>query len=119
MNTTAHTAGPIAGTLAKIRLGEAVAAELGIPLADGVSVVNAVFNVITRTVTAGRPVMVSNFGTWIPVDRAERAGRNPRTGEPVTVPARQEVFFRTAPRLRELVAAADPEAATIRKATGS
>jgi nucleoid DNA-binding protein len=109
--THARTTAP----LNKTGLGEAVAAELGLSLKEGVRVVDAVLNVITRTVTAGHAVTVSNFGTWAAVHRPTRTARNPQTGEPVVIPARQEFTFRMSDRLREIVQAADPATATIRK----
>jgi DNA-binding protein HU-beta len=103
--------GPLNGT----RLAEAVAAEMGISRREGKRAVEAVLGIIARSVAGGHPVNVTNFGTWIPVQVDERTARNPATGEPVVVPARQELRFRQSPRLQELVREADPETATIRK----
>ncbi|MFF9199998.1 HU family DNA-binding protein [Streptomyces sp. NPDC014779] len=99
----------------KTALGHLVANQLGISQRDGVRAVDAVLEVITRSVTAGTVVAVTNFGAFVPVQRAARAARNPHTGGTVTVPARQEVRFRVSQRLRETVQAADPATATIRK----
>ncbi|MFB7589335.1 HU family DNA-binding protein [Streptomyces sp. NPDC056169] len=103
------------GRLSTTGLGEAVAAELDIPLADGSLAVQAVFNVIARAVAGGHSVAVTNFGTFLPVERAARIARNPQTGQPVTVPANADVRFRVSPGLRATVRTADPESATIRK----
>lgn len=111
MTTIARINGRLNTTL----LGEAVAIELGVSLDDGARAVQAVLGVITRAVVAGHPVAVTNFGTWMPIQRPSRIARNPVTGQPVVVPARQEMAFRQSDRLRELVAAADPVAASIRK----
>ncbi|WP_371793025.1 HU family DNA-binding protein [Streptomyces sp. NBC_01471] len=96
-------------------LGETVAIELSVSNEEGARAVRAVFDVITRAVVSGHTVAITNFGTWVPVDRLVRTVRNPITGEPVSIPARQELTFRMSPRLRELVAAKNPAAATIRK----
>lgn len=101
--------------LNKSGLAEAVAIELGISIPEGIRAVDAVLNVVTRTVTAGHSVSVTNFGTWLPVQRPARLAFNPRAGEHVALPARQALKFRQSPRLREVVEAADPAAATIRK----
>ncbi|MFF1958006.1 HU family DNA-binding protein [Streptomyces sp. NPDC058220] len=105
----------INGRLNTTLLGEAVAIELNISKEEGARAVQAVLDVITRAVVAGHPVAVTNFGTWAPVHRPARIARSPITGEPVAVPARQELTFRMSDRLRELVAAEDPATATIRK----
>lgn len=96
-------------------LAEAVAIELGVSNEEGARAVQTVLGVITRAVVAGHPVAVTNFGTWLPIQRPARTARNPHTGGTVTVPARQELSFRASDRLRELVASADPVTASIRK----
>jgi nucleoid DNA-binding protein len=96
-------------------LGEAVAADLGVSKAEGARMVHAVLDTIARAVTGGHTVAVTNFGTWTPTARPARTAHNPQTGEPVPVPARQEVRFRPSDRLRELVASQDSATATIRK----
>lgn len=105
----------ITTSLNKSGLAEAVAIELGISIHDGLRAVDAVLDIVTRTVTAGHSVSVTNFGTWLPVQHPERTGFNPKTRTPVPIPARQVLKFRQSPRLREVVEAADPAAATIRK----
>ncbi|MER8233514.1 HU family DNA-binding protein [Streptomyces sp. NPDC094049] len=102
-----------------VALGEAVAAELDIPHADGRRAVEAVFTVIARALAADHPVAVTNFGTFLPVTRAPRTGRNPQTGATVPIPAAQDVRFRVSPGLRATVRMADPVRATIRKAPKS
>ncbi|XUM05291.1 HU family DNA-binding protein [Streptomyces venezuelae ATCC 10712] len=99
-----------------VALGEAVATELNIPHADGRRAVEAVFTVIARALAAGHPVAVTKFGTFLPVTREARTGRNPQTGQTVPIPAAQDVRFRVSPGLRTTVRAADPASATIRKA---
>lgn len=88
--------------LNKTQLAAAVAAELGTSLDHGFQAVDAVFGAIARTVT------VTNFGSWHAVQRPAPAARNPQTGQPVTVPARQEIRVLTSPRLRDIVRGADP-----------
>lgn len=102
------------GPLNKTALATAVAAELGVSIDDGYRALDAVLNTITRTVTAGYDVTVTNFGTFRAVVHPARTARNPKTGDPVQVPARPAVHFRVAPRLREVVQGGDP-AASIRK----
>lgn len=101
--------------LNKRSLGEAVAIELDTSIEEGQRAVETVLDLIARAVAAGHPVTITNFGTWVPVQRPERAGFNFHTGEHVTVPAKQALIFRQSERLREIVAAADPATATIRK----
>ncbi|MFG2900943.1 HU family DNA-binding protein [Streptomyces zaomyceticus] len=98
-----------------VALAEAVATELDVSNTDGRRIVQAVFDVIARAVAGGHPVAITNFGTFLPIERAARTARNPQTGQPVTVPANTDVRFRVSPGLRATVRTADPASATIRK----
>ncbi|MGA5424560.1 HU family DNA-binding protein [Streptomyces lavendulocolor] len=109
------TKAQINGRLNTRLLGEAVAVDLGVSKDEGARIVHTVLDVITRAVVSGHPVAVTNFGTWTPTSKPARTALNPQTGEPVSVPARQEVRFRPSDRLRELVASQDSAAASIRK----
>jgi DNA-binding protein HU-beta len=100
--------------LNKTQLAAAVAAQLGVSLDDGFRTLDAVLDTITRTVTTGRDVTITNFGTFRAVTHAARTARNPQTGAPVPVPQRAVVHFRVAPRLQQVVRAGDPTA-SIRK----
>ncbi|MCZ7414286.1 HU family DNA-binding protein [Streptomyces sp. WMMC897] len=81
-------------------LAAAVAKELDVSQTQGVAAVTAVMNAITDALVDGSDVQVPGVGTWSPVDRAGRTGRNPATGEPVTVPASRSVKFRPGTALR-------------------
>ena len=58
--------------------------------------VNTVFNEIAKSVAAGDEARIDSFGTFKGVDKAERAGRNPRTGEAITIAAHKDVVFKAA-----------------------
>lgn len=58
------------------------------------ALVGSFIDEITQAVVDGDRVRFSGFGSFEPVERAERAARNPHTGEPRTVPARTMPVFR-------------------------
>jgi len=58
-------------------------------------VVEELFGTIILEVQSGRKVTVVGFGTFTPVRRAARTGRNPRTGAAVRIPASRNVRFAT------------------------
>ncbi|MEV0691813.1 HU family DNA-binding protein [Streptomyces sp. NPDC050388] len=111
MTTVVRPTGP----LNKTRLAEAVALQLGVSNEDGIRAVEAVLNVIARTVAGGHSVTVTNFGSWIPKHRPASTRRNPQNGDPVPVPAHTRLFFRLSDRLAAAVRAQDPAAADITK----
>src|SRR5690606_4033537 len=83
-NTMRTTTGP----LNKTGLAATVAGQLGVSLDDGYRALNAVLDSITRAVTAGHDVSITNFGTFRAIEHPARTARNPQTGAPVPVPAR-------------------------------
>ena len=62
--------------------------------------VNTVFNEIAKSVAAGDEAHIDNFGTCKSVDTSERTGRNPRTGESITIAAHKDVVFKAAKALK-------------------
>ncbi len=85
-------------------LASAVAAGTGlsVPLAN--EAVAAVLDVIMREVSAGEAVVLPGFGSFEARDRAAREGRNPKTGEPMTIPAGRVPAFKAGLAFRREVA---------------
>ena len=65
--------------------------------------VNAVFNAIQEALSNGDEVTVSGFGSFIGVERGARQGRNPQTGEEMTIRARKSPVFRPGTQLKRAV----------------
>lgn len=65
--------------------------------------VNAVVESATEALAAGEPVKLTGFGGFEVTKRAARQGRNPRTGEPVAIPASRSVKFKPAKGLKDAV----------------
>ena len=66
-------------------------------------VVATVFDEISAALTRGDRVELRGFGAFSVKQRDERQGRNPRTGETVSVPQKRVPFFKTGKELRERV----------------
>ncbi len=56
---------------------------------------------ITKALEAGEKVQLSGFGTFAIKTRNERSGRNPRTGEIVTIPASKYPAFTASKALKQ------------------
>lgn len=65
--------------------------------------VRAMLDTMSDAVASGRRVEVRGFGAFSVTSRPPRVGRNPKTGEPVHVPAKYAPFFRAGKELRECV----------------
>lgn len=67
------------------------------------SAVKAVFDAISAELVKGGSVTIQGFGTFEVRDRAERQGRNPRTGESITIAASKGPAFKASSSLRDAV----------------
>ena len=65
--------------------------------------VNAVFETIEKALADGDEVAISGFGTFKVVERSSRQGRNPQTGDPMTIEARKSPVFRPGTQLKRSV----------------
>jgi DNA-binding protein HU-beta len=71
----------------KSELIQTVAQRVGVANAAAGLVLVATLDVIQEAMARGEAVMLPGFGTFKPVSRAARVGRNPRTGEALAVAA--------------------------------
>lgn len=66
--------------------------------------INAVFEGISGALQAKEDAVFTGFGSFVTVDRPARDGRNPRTGEKLSIKATRQVKFRPGKGLRDAVA---------------
>jgi len=66
-------------------------------------VVDTIFDSITNTLKNGEDVSIAGFGIFSAKMRAARTARNPRTGEPIDVPAMRVPKFRASKALKDSV----------------
>jgi len=76
---------------------------LGGTKADADRAVEAVIDMITNTLRKGEEVSVAGLGIFEAKMRAARTGRNPRTGETISVPAMRVPKFRASKTLKDAV----------------
>jgi DNA-binding protein HU-beta len=80
---------------------DAVASASGLKKGEATVVVHEVFQKITAALSHGEAVRIAGFGNFEAAERAERIGRNPRTGEPVTIKASKTPRFKAVKALRD------------------
>ena len=64
-------------------------------------VVDVFFDEIAQRLAEGGRVELRGFGAFSTRDREARTGRNPRTGEPVAVPAKRVPYFKAGKEIRK------------------
>lgn len=76
----------------------------GVTKKDCAAVVDAFLNAIKRALAEGSHIEIRGFGTFKVRQRRTRMARNPRTGDPVRVPARAVPVFKPSRLFKEDVA---------------
>lgn len=78
-----------------------VSDQLGMNKKQAKEHVAAIFAVIAENVADGHEVNIPSFGKFRRKDRAERTGRNPKTGESMVIAAKKAPNFLPAKQLKE------------------
>ncbi len=87
----------------KNELVDAVAEAAGLKKAEAETAVDAVFETIASALKKGDEVRLVGFGTFGVTQRAQSEGRNPRTGEKITIAASKLPKFRAGKGLKDAV----------------
>lgn len=81
----------------------AVADDAGLSKAEAARAVESVFESITTSLRGNTEVRLVGFGTFTVARRKASQGRNPRTGEPIRIPASKQAKFRAGKALKEAI----------------
>ena len=87
----------------KQELVNAVAENAGLARGDAARAVDAVLDQVVGALKAGSDVKLVGFGTFHVTHRAASSGRNPRTGEPMQLDARNQPKFTAGKALRDAI----------------
>ena len=80
-----------------------VSKATGFTQKDVTAVIDATIDTIVATVAAGEDVKLSGLGTFSVAERGERVGRNPQTGETMTIEASKSPKFKAASAFKTAV----------------
>jgi integration host factor subunit alpha len=87
-------------TVTKAHLIQHLYDVMGINKREAKEVVSLFFDTISASLIQQESVKLSGLGTFKSREKAPRATRNPKTGEPVMIPRRRVVTFKTALSLK-------------------
>ena len=90
-------------TLTKAELVRRLHMDLGFSKLEAKRLTESFFEGISKTLEQGEMVKVSGFGNFVLWNKRARLGRNPKTGVPTTISARQVVTFKPGKKLRNRV----------------
>ena len=89
--------------MTKSELVDKLAQETGLTKTQAKEVIESFIAQTTKTLKKVGRVALAGLGVFTVVKRAKRTGRNPRTGEAVTIKAQKAVRFRPAKTLKDAV----------------
>lgn len=89
--------------MTKQELVEKIAAKEGMPKTKAEELINFIIDEITKAMVKGDEVVLTGFGKFIVSKRPAREGRNPKTGETVTIAAKTVPKFRPGKALKDAV----------------
>lgn len=87
--------------MVKADIAAQVQEKLNLTSKQAGEIVDAVFDTMKDTLIAGHDLKINGFGNFAVQDRASRKGRNPKTGEEITIPAHRTLSFKPGKALKE------------------
>ena len=90
-------------TITKADFAESLFEELGLDRREAKTLVELFFDEIKDSLEQGKLVKISGFGKFELRDKTSRPGRNPKTGEEVSITARRVVTFHSGQKLKARV----------------
>lgn len=90
-------------TLTRADLAEAIYQEVGLSRSESAALVEFLIEEILSSLEKGEDVKISSFGNFVVRDKKARIGRNPKTGEEVTITPRRVLSFRPSQILKRRV----------------
>lgn len=93
------------GTLTRADLAESINRKVGLSRVDSLNMVESILDQMCDALANGENVKISGFGTFLLRDKAERVGRNPKTGVEVPITPRRVMTFRASQMLKDRICA--------------
>jgi len=94
-------------TITKDSLVEMVHNEVGLNKREAKELIECFFEQIKTSLENGNDIKLSGFGNFILRNKSPRPGRNPKTGEEVTISERRVVTFKSGLKLKSKLEAYD------------
>ena len=92
--------------LTKYRLAEKLVERLEISQKVALEYVECLLETMKVTLESGESLKISGFGNFTVKTKADRRGRNPQTGEDLTVTSRKILSFKASPKMKSMINAA-------------
>lgn len=87
----------------KAELIDAVSAKSGLTKADTDRAIKALLDTVSETLAKGDQIALVGFGTFLVRERQARSGRNPRTGETISIESAKIPAFKAGKALKDAI----------------
>ena len=89
--------------MTKMDLVNSVYMRVGVSKKDSLNIVENVLEIMKGRLEKGEKVKISGFGNFVVKEKNPRRGRNPQTGEKITIEGRRILSFKPSNVLRRLL----------------
>jgi len=90
-------------TVTRAQLGESVYQEVGLSRNESADLLESVLNLVSDALSRGETVKISSFGSFSVRQKGQRIGRNPKTGQEVSILPRKVLVFRPSQVLKNRI----------------
>ena len=90
-------------TLTRAEIAEAMNRKLGLSRSESLAMVESILGHMSDALANGQNLKISGFGTFLLRDKAQRIGRNPKTGVEVPITSRRVLTFRASQMLKDRI----------------
>ena len=87
----------------KSELAQQLAESMHLSIREAASIVNTIIDMMTEALAKGESIEIRGFGSFVVKEYDTYTGRNPKTGEQITVQPKKLPFFKVGKDLREQV----------------
>jgi integration host factor subunit alpha len=89
--------------MTKADIAQRIQDKTGFSKKESAEMMEAVFSILKKTLEAGEKIKIAGFGNFEVKQKKDRRGRNPQTGETITIEARQILTFKPSNLLRNAI----------------
>jgi integration host factor subunit alpha len=89
--------------MTKADIAERIQTVTSLTKKESAEMMEAVFSIMKATLESGETLKISGFGSFIVKQKADRRGRNPQTGDSITIEARKILTFKPSTVLRSAI----------------
>jgi integration host factor subunit alpha len=90
-------------TMTKADIVERIYEKVGFSKKESAELVELVFDIMKSTIESGEKIKVAGFGNFEVKSKSDRRGRNPQTGEEITITARRILTFKPSQVLKNVI----------------